>query len=343
MRWILIPVTHIVIFSVMEPTYRYRLLNTTNPLCLRYNRPMQTSIKWKDLNPKFHEHFEIDVTNENAILNIQVKDKDIFGEDDFMGQIEIGIRDFKDGKVQQKTYLLKGEDVSIDEGFDRGEIEIRCRWAERSFEDDIALKQSQSRMATRIAGWARKIIAQELRKKLAKDRGRLSEMVVARSIKMQSLVRMRLGRLQLRLLRKRKRCCIKIQTRVRIRIATKKLKELKVYSVAAVQIQRIIRGKLARLYVQDIVARRLAELNKAVTMIQRVARRMLALQIVARMFEEVVEELDEDGDPIPPVPYAVWRPVYGYDEDPYYRLRRIRRLVMTTFKRLLGFKHSRGG
>lgn len=61
-----------------------------------------------------------------------------------MGQIEIKLSDLTDGKTVQKTYNLRGDEPPviingkemIDEEFDRGEIELRLRWAERVFEDD---------------------------------------------------------------------------------------------------------------------------------------------------------------------------------------------------------------
>ncbi|RYH31298.1 hypothetical protein EON65_02940 [archaeon] len=87
---------------------------------------LQTSIKWTNLNPKWHENFEIDVTNPAAKLNIIVKDKDYFGSDDFMGQVELKLSDFSDGKTYHATYQLKGEVLTLqDDDEDRGEIELR--------------------------------------------------------------------------------------------------------------------------------------------------------------------------------------------------------------------------
>ena len=56
---------------------------------------------------------------------------------------------------------------------------------------------------------------------------------------------------------------------------------------------------------------------------------------------EVVPELDEDGDPIPPPPFHLWVKTYGYDIDDDYRLKRNRRMVEKSFKRLLTKKYSR--
>jgi Ca2+-dependent lipid-binding protein len=87
---------------------------------------LQTSVKRSTLSPQFHENFEIDVTNPEAKLNIVVRDKDYFGADDFMGQIELSLRDFIDERNYHATYQLKGEDLAQpDDDFDRGEIEIR--------------------------------------------------------------------------------------------------------------------------------------------------------------------------------------------------------------------------
>jgi hypothetical protein len=64
-------------------------ISTSDPYCeINCNGiSLQTSIKWRNLNPEYHESFEIDVTNPSALLNIVVKDKDYFGADDFMGQV----------------------------------------------------------------------------------------------------------------------------------------------------------------------------------------------------------------------------------------------------------------
>lgn len=253
-------------------------LDTSDPYCDIFcnGKNVQTSIKWKDLNPVFHEHFELDVTNESAEVNIQVKDKDIFGEDDFMGQIIFPISILKDGKVTEKTFLLKGEDVSIDEYFDRGEITIRARWAERAFEDDIALKQSQQRMSIRLQAWIRRILAKELRKRTMKEHETLIEMVHKKGTKINSLVRMRLGILELKWLRKRWRSSIKIQTRARIMIARNMLKHELRRKYAAIDIQRIVRGKLARLYTSNIAERQFKRLSNAAIIIQKWGRRLNA-------------------------------------------------------------------
>ena len=319
-------------------------LDTSDPYCDIFcnGKNLQTSVKWKNLNPDYHEQFEIDVTNENATLNIQVKDKDIFGEDDFMGQIIVPIRDLKDKDIDE-TFLLKGEDVNFDEGFDRGEIHIRARWTVRAFEDDIALRVLKAKKATIIQAWARRIAAQEERKRLIKENKKLYEMVISKTLVMQSVVRMRLGRLELRKRRKAWRSAIKIQVRIRIMIAKRNLSDLMVLKFAAIKIQRIMRGKLARLYCSDIVARRLAKLTKAHTVCQKWVRRFLAQCMLEKHKKEKLynPKFDEDGDIINEAPVKEWIDTYGYDEDPEYRLRRNRRLVQNAFFRACKTKYCR--
>jgi hypothetical protein len=155
---------------------------------------LQTSVKWRNLNPEFHESFEIDVTNPLAQLNIQVKDKDYLGADDFMGQVVLDLNDFADGETHQQVYQLKGEDITIPEDFDRGEIEVRIRWAERIFEDDQARIDMQRRMIVRIQAWARRISALMLLRLLRKERSEKLLIVKRSAIKITNTCRIRLAR-----------------------------------------------------------------------------------------------------------------------------------------------------
>lgn len=56
-------------------------LTSSDPFCeINCNGvKLQTTVKWKNLNPEFHESFEIDVTNPSAVLKIVVMDKDFLG------------------------------------------------------------------------------------------------------------------------------------------------------------------------------------------------------------------------------------------------------------------------
>ncbi len=176
-------------------------LTTSDPYCDIFCNGinLQTTVKWKCLDPEFHESFEIDVTNPSAVLNIQVKDKDFFGSDDFMGQIELQISDFADGKEHQVKCLLRGEDVKDEEnGYDRGEIEIRARWSERVFEDDQVKLDDKRRKAVKLQAWARRIAALSLLKSHRRERAELMRMVRNRAVKITSTCRMRLARKELK-------------------------------------------------------------------------------------------------------------------------------------------------
>ena len=54
------------------------------------NVTIQSSVKYRTLNPEFNETFEIDVTNPAAFLLIKVKDKDLVGESLHLGSLGQG-------------------------------------------------------------------------------------------------------------------------------------------------------------------------------------------------------------------------------------------------------------
>lgn len=177
-------------------------LSTSDPYCdIQCNGvSLQTTVKWENLNPEFHESFEIDVTNPLAELKIIVKDKDYFGADDFMGQIRLPLRHYSDGEEHDIKMALRDEDDKLEEDYDRGEIEIRLRWAERLFEDDQKRLEIKHKMLIRIQAWARRISALVALKKLR-----------AEYIKNYHNMRM---------------CAIKITCICRLRLAVKEFKRL---------------------------------------------------------------------------------------------------------------------
>jgi hypothetical protein len=79
-------------------------------------------------------------------VTVEVKDKDVFGSDDFMGQVVLTLSDFADGKEHTVVELLRDEVLpvlllTITELYiiymqnnlklpddDRGEVEIRIRY-----------------------------------------------------------------------------------------------------------------------------------------------------------------------------------------------------------------------
>ena len=73
----------------------------------------------------------------------------------------------------------------------------------RAFEDDIALRRLKQVKAIVIQAWARRIAAMEERKRLLKVNKVLYEQMIVKVIIMQTVVRMRLGRLEYKRRRKR--------------------------------------------------------------------------------------------------------------------------------------------
>ena len=72
---------------------------------------LQSTVKWRNLNPVYYETFQIDVTNSGAKLNFSVYDYDYIGSDDFLGQIEFKMGQFADGAEFHDTIQLRGEDI----------------------------------------------------------------------------------------------------------------------------------------------------------------------------------------------------------------------------------------
>jgi hypothetical protein len=175
-------------------------ISSSDPYCeIRCNGlSLQTSVKWTNLNPEYHESFEIDVTNPLATLNIIVKDRDYFGEDDFMGQVLIELSEFADGVEHSKVYQLLGEDIKVQDDSDRGELHIRLRWAERKYEDDQALDKLKVQKLIRMQAWARRIASRMLLLKYRKERAALMALVRTKAIKITNTCRIRLARKEMK-------------------------------------------------------------------------------------------------------------------------------------------------
>jgi hypothetical protein len=80
---------------------------------------------------------------------------------------------------------------------DRGEIELRLRWAERIYEDDFLLKELKSILLIRLQSWARRISALSLLHKLKKERKNIEILTKANAIKITSICRMRMAKKKL--------------------------------------------------------------------------------------------------------------------------------------------------
>jgi len=334
-----------------------RYLNSTDfdgysdPYCIINcnGHSLQTSVKWKNLNPDYYESFEIDVTNPSGELNIMVMDRDYFGSDDFMGQIVLKLSEFENGIEIEKTYLLRGEDPNIIEEEDRGEITIRLRWAERKFEDDQAIDAMKVLKVTRLQAWVRRLQALFKLRKLRLDRTKSLILVKLKAIKITNTCRIRIARKELKRRQRLSRSAIKIQKRIRIWIAKKVVASKMIRRDAAIIIQTRMRVCLAKSYVIRMKAKAEADLSAIVTIIQKNVRRWLVLLITNRKKEEKKAvimkkrlELAEDGKTYEvekPEPVATWISTYGVDLE--YRLKRNRRITERLFQKILRTRYIR--
>ena len=324
-------------------------LDTSDPFCdINCNSTnLQTSVKWENLNPVWNESFEIDVTNPLATLNITVYDKDYIGDNDFLGQITIHLKDYADGKEHRKVFLLKGEDESVDEDFDRGEIEIKMRWTNRKFEDDLAREVLQKQKVIRIQAWARRIASKSTRQRIVRERQALLDIVRKRAVQITNTCRIRIAKKIVMKRRRRLTACVKIQCRARIRQAKLKVGYGLRRRRAAVKIQTLMRKCLAKARVRRMKKDAKAALSVKAAVIQKFARRKLAylavkgMRLLERQRLLALQAEDEDGDygeeEKPPV--SSWLPFYGV--DPEYGLRRNRRMNKAYFDRILSTQYCR--
>lgn len=325
-------------------------LDTSDPFCdINCNGTnLQTSVKWMNLNPIYHEKFEIDVTNPQATLNISVYDKDYIGSDDFLGQITIKLEKYADGLEKREVFLLKGEHEDEDDEADYGEIELKLRWTNRKFEDDLARDILQKAKAIRIQAWARRIASIGTRQKVLNERLKLLEMVKARSIQITNTCRIRIARRKLNKLKRRMTACIKIQCRARIRASKNIYKYRLRRKRAAVKIQALMRKCLAKSVVKMMKKEAKLRLDIKAAAIQKCIRRKLVYLLVGRMKEDMrlaalANGEDDEGDfetaEVVRPPVSSWIKWYGV--DPEYGLKRNRRMTHAYFDRMLKMQYLR--
>jgi hypothetical protein len=263
-------------------------VTTSDPFCeISCNgKKLQTSVKWTNLDPVWNEKFDIDVTNIDAGLSIVVKDKDYIGSDDFLGQVLIDLHELADGKRVRKIYQLRGEDLTKDETFDRGEIELHMQWIDRVYDEDISNMASEVKGAIKLQAWARAIAARLQYNIMKADYANKMLLVRKSAVQITNTCRIRLSRKELKRRLRRWKAALKIQKRVRIRIAKNIYKRLSIKKVMATKIQRIARGYNARNLLVKLRKERKILLNASASKIQRIARKMVAKIVVARMKAE---------------------------------------------------------
>eukprot|EP01041_Mallomonas_annulata_P000411 gene411-745_t len=301
---------------------------------------VQSTIKYANLNPVYHEYFEIDVTDPYAHMILRVMDYDYIGVDDFLGQIQIYLTELPWNETVRKTYLLKGRHLDEEELFDRGEIDLELKWTDRFYEDDFLESVQKVKDAIRLQAWARRIIAQNLRTRLKNEYDQNFADMIGDVITMQSLLRMRLARKEFKKRIRQHRAVIRVQTVARIWLAKRILQRLRNEKNQAIILQlgwlcskaRTIRRRLWEARQQILKARALV--------IQKAYRRKMAYNLVKSLRIEkrgtlAFEDQNKYGD----APVREWINIYGRDPDPQYKYRRIRRIVERVFYKII-FKHG---
>jgi hypothetical protein len=316
-------------------------LTTSDPYCeiLCNGRRLQTTVKWANLNPIYNEKFEIDVSNPGAFLTIKVFDYDYIGSHDFLGQVVIPLSELSDGNERHELILLGGENVGVEEGFDRGEIELKLRWAEQIFDDDILTRMDNNEKAIQLQAWIRKCLARSLRSRVNKENDIFTKLVEQNSVKIQGQMRIVLAKKILKILRKRWRTARKIQKRVRIWIARKVVVKKRTEKAAAIIIQSIGRGFTGRRRYQNFLIRREKEHTKSAITIQKYIRRRLSISIVARIMSQVQAtgnflNLDDDENSTG----LSWILTYGRDLE--YGSKRLKRMTHRIFNRIISTKFA---
>ena len=87
-----------------------------------------TSTKAKNLNPEYHETFDIHLnsTQRQSILSIEVFDKDNFDEDDSLGHVEIPLHHLQPMKQQDTWYKLLNDRVK-GQPENNGQLHLMCK------------------------------------------------------------------------------------------------------------------------------------------------------------------------------------------------------------------------
>jgi len=304
---------------------------------------LQTSVKYSELNPAWHESFEIDVTNPSAKVKLVVKDKDFLTSDDFMGQVELNLSDYADGKERRQTFTLCDEFMMLEDDNDRGDIELVVRWADRVFTDDMQRAARELSSTIRIQAFVRRIFARLVLRKLGEERKVLLTMVHKKCVLINCCCRRRLAYKVFKKMSRRVRATIKLQKRVRVYLARKQVKWRRRRHLHAIVIQTFGRSIIAKNTLAKKRQDRINMFNHAATLMQAGGRRLIARcrEYVRRLAakQEAAQLAIQTGVKPERVHVSDWFDTYG--RDAVYGLKRTRRTYENTFARMLTLKYCR--
>lgn len=244
----------------------------------------------------------------------------------------------------QQIHPLKSEKIdewTIDD--DRGEIELRLRWAQRLFEDDLVHIENTRLAVVRIQAWARRLAAVTVSHQTQQERIDFMRMVRVNAVKITNLCRRRIAYQVIKHLRRRLRCAIRIQKRIRIYLARKTFNLKVLQKACAIKIQRVARAYNARELLKRLRIARKIYLNTPARKMQQWVRRWIAQRLTKQLREELDLENSRNYDPKAPppkqFPVSVWIKTFG--KDPDYGLRRNRRITEKIFQRMLQIQYMR--
>jgi hypothetical protein len=338
---------HISILQAMD--LRAADFNNSDPfVVIKCNRKeTKTKVIMKTLEPVWNEHFDIDLTDPFHVVKIVVYDWDQYSSNDFLGQIIFPISDLADGKKVRRWYKLINQDTNkksgnakktkkqIEDENDLGEIEIEMQWTDREDSDDIDRRRLRNKAVIRIQCWARQFFARAsvIRTKVRKQK-QLNTLATS-AIVLQCGYRCRYARKLLRTMKQQKKSVTKMQNCVRIwrsyRVTARK--RLQYYAARSIQCGMrkcyaiMIRNELKR--IDDLYHAECA------CLIQRVARVGVAVALTKKQRTKLPDHPTKIDNL---ATIKEWLPTYGY--DPVYRTKRIRRICLKVFARVLSTKGS---
>jgi hypothetical protein len=314
------------------------LFGTSDPYCeiSCNNVVIRSSTKYRTLNPVYNETFEIDVTNPGAFLHIVIKDYDVFGSHDFLGQVRLPLSDYTDGLEHRITVPLKSEDLYSDKVFDNGEIELKIYWTERKYDDDLINQDEELASTIRLQCWIRRILAKCLLRRLQIERKKFLRLIQKRAIQITNTCRIRLARKELKYRQRRVKAAIKIQKRIRIFLAKRSFARMKYEYKQNIILQKYVRGYLARMKLRGLKASNVRKRNAMAITIQRVARGFLARQQGSFKRHRPISSINANRQR---KSVFDWLKILGYDDN--LGNRRTNRIMERAFEKMLTMKYMR--
>ena len=325
--------------------------NNSDPFAvIECNRKkIKTKTIMMSLDPVWNETFAIDITDPYHIIKVVVYDWDKWSSNDFLGQIVFPISTLADGKKVKKWYKLIGKDKGtrsndkkskreIEDENDLGEIEIEMYWTQKEDSDDIDRRRLQHKKAIIIQCWMRQVASMQVVKKRQASVQNQIKVLGDSSTMIQCAYRCMRAKKILKAMRVHKKAMTRIQCASRQWIARRKARYERNRYFAARSIQCCLRKYMSLLRREEL-ARILGLLeDECAAAIQRVARLGVARAMIQKQRAKMKEKEGYMDKRKNLETFHDWIKTYGY--DPTYGSRRLRRICLKVFARVLSLKRS---